>query len=220
MQTFGNEDYYNGQLNAVGILLALVHKARSGEGQHVECAQLSSSVFATSHWFRAGGERRSSLPRLDHDQYGWTAYTRIYQCLEGYVCVYCTQPEHEAAVRRVVLGVERETSDDVGEELVYEFYGQTAAAWIDALRNEGVPCAPVAERSWLLDYLVDDDVIAAGRAARFDHPQHGPVSAIARIVRLEGYSPLEPVRSPLLGEHSREVLDELGFSGEADRLGP
>src|SRR5829696_8628343 len=40
MQTFGNEDYYNGQLNAIGMLLALVHKARTGEGQHVECAQL------------------------------------------------------------------------------------------------------------------------------------------------------------------------------------
>ena len=57
---FGNEDYYNGQLNAVGLLLALVHKARTGEGQYVECAQMSSAVFVTSHWYRAGGELRST----------------------------------------------------------------------------------------------------------------------------------------------------------------
>ena len=34
------------------------HKARTGEGQYVECAQLSSSVFVTSHWYRVDGERR------------------------------------------------------------------------------------------------------------------------------------------------------------------
>jgi len=218
MQTFGNEDYYNGQLNAIGILLALVHKARSGEGQYVECAQLNSSVFVTSYWYRAGGERRSLLPRLDHDQYGWTPYTRIYQCLEGYVCVFCTDTAQEAAVRRVVLGGERDASQDDGDELAYEFYGRTAAAWVDALRRERVPCAVVAERSWLLGFLVDDRVIAAGRAARFDHPLHGPVSAIGRIVQLDSFTPLEPVRAPLLGEHSREVLDELGFGGVADNL--
>ena len=104
MQTFGNEDYYNGQLNAIGILLALVHKARTGEGQFVECAQLSSSVFVTSHWYRVAGERRSALPHLDHDQYGWSPYARIYQCLEGHVCVYCTEPDHEAAMRSTLLG--------------------------------------------------------------------------------------------------------------------
>jgi crotonobetainyl-CoA:carnitine CoA-transferase CaiB-like acyl-CoA transferase len=214
MQTFGNEDYYNGQLNAVGMLLALVHKARTGEGQYVECAQLSSSVFVTSHWYRVDGQRRSSLPHLDHDQYGWSPYARIYQCLEGYACVYCTSEEQQAALRRVILGDETAAVDDSGDQLLYEFYGRPAAAWVEALRAAGVPCTEVAERSWLLDYLVDDDVVAAGRATRFDHPEHGPVSAIGRIVQLESYPALEPVRAPALGEHSREILAELGVTDD------
>jgi crotonobetainyl-CoA:carnitine CoA-transferase CaiB-like acyl-CoA transferase len=210
MQTFGNEDYYNGQLNAVGMLLALVHKARTGEGQYVECAQLSSSVFVTSHWYRVEGERRSSLPHLDHDQYGWGPYARVYQCLEGYVCVYCVSEGQQAALRQVVLGEAAAAVDATGDQLVYEFYGRPAAEWVDVVRDAGVPCAEVAERSWLLEYLVDDDVVAAGRATRFDHPEHGPVSAIGRIVQLESYPALEPVRAPGLGEHSREILAELG----------
>jgi crotonobetainyl-CoA:carnitine CoA-transferase CaiB-like acyl-CoA transferase len=218
MQTFGNEDYYNGQLNAVGILLALVHKARTGEGQFVECAQLSSSVFVTSHWYRTNGERRSVLPQLDHDQYGWSPYARIYQCLEGHVCVYCTGPEHQAAMRSVLLGA-GDAGEDVGERLEYEFFGRPAADWVEALRAVGVPCAEVVERSWLLDYLRDEAVIGAGRASSFDHPLYGPVSAIGRIVQLAGYAPLEPVRGPLLGEHTRQILDELGVSPDlSERL--
>ena len=219
MQTFGNEDYYNGQLNAVGILLALVHKARTGEGQFVECAQLSSSVFVTSHWYRAAGERRSVIPQLDHDQYGWSPYARIYQCLEGHVCVYCTEPEHEQALRSVVLGGTGDAGEEVGDKLVYEFYGQPAGAWVETLREAGVPCAEVAEKSWLFEFLRDEAVISAGRASRFDHPKYGPVSAIGRIVQLEGYPPLEPVRGPLLGEHTREILGELGITtGVMERL--
>jgi crotonobetainyl-CoA:carnitine CoA-transferase CaiB-like acyl-CoA transferase len=185
----------------------------------VECAQLSSSVFVTSHWYRVGGERRSSLPHLDHDQFGWSAYARIYQCLEGYVCVYCMSDRHQAALRRVVFGDDAVAVDASGDQLVYAFYGRPAAEWVDALRAAGVPCAEVAERSWLLEYLVDDDVVAAGRATRFDHPEHGPVSAIGRIVQLESYPALEPVRAPALGEHSREILTELGVTDdEVDRL--
>ena len=219
MQTFGNEDYYNGQLNAIGILLALLHKARTGEGQYVECAQLSSSVFVTSHWYRAGGERRSVLPRLDHDQYGWTPYARIYQCLEGYVCVYCTEPAQQEALRRTVLGAPDAASEEIGEQLAYEFFGRPADAWVETLRAAGVPCTVVTEGSWLLDFLVDDAAIAAGRATRFDHRTHGPVSTIGRIVQLAGYPPREPVRAPRLGEHSREILAELGVgAGAADGL--
>jgi crotonobetainyl-CoA:carnitine CoA-transferase CaiB-like acyl-CoA transferase len=217
MQTFGNEDYYNGQLNAVGMLLALVHKARTGEGQYVECAQLTSSVFVTSHWYRVGGERRSLLPRLDHDQFGWSPYTRIYQCLEGYVCVYCTTPSQQDAMRRTVLGPVIDEADV--DAFVFEFYGRTAPDWVEALRAESVPCAEVAERSWLLEYLVDETVIESGRAARFEHAHHGQVSAIGRIVQLESYPPCEPVRAPLLGEHSRQILAELGLDrSEVERL--
>ena len=141
-------------------------------------------------------ERRSSLPQHDNDQYGWTPYARLYQCLQGYLCVYCVDDAQQDAMRRVVLGPDRAVSEDLAGDFMFELFGQPATAWVEILRSAGVPCAEVAEESWLLRYLVDEQVIASGRATRFEHPQHGLVSVIGRMVQLEGYRPLEPVRAP------------------------
>jgi crotonobetainyl-CoA:carnitine CoA-transferase CaiB-like acyl-CoA transferase len=206
---FGNEDYYNGQLNAVGMLLALVHQARTGEGQYVECAQLSSSIFATSHWYRRGGERHSVQPALDADQLGWDPHRRLYQCLEGWLCVFCVEADQEGALRAAVLGPEADAAAS-GEEMEYGFFARSAEEWVKELRPLGVPCAAVPEDYWLHTFLRDPAAIAAQRATPYEHDQHGAVSAIGRIVQLRGYPPCEPVRAPRLGEHTREVLAELG----------
>lgn len=210
--TFGNEDYYNGQLNAVGTLLALIHRQRTGVGQDVECAQLSSSVFVTSHWYLVNGEPRTDGQPLDHEQYGWSPYQRIYQCLEGYVCVCCASPEDELALRRAVLDSEpHDNESHDNERLEYEFFGRNADEWIKVLREYDVPCTVVTERMWLLDFLADPATQAAGRATRFEHHQHGQVSVIGQIVRLASTPPREPARAPRLGEHTADVLLELGF---------
>lgn len=217
-QVFGNEDYYNGQLNAIGTLLALVHRERTGVAQRVECAQLSSSVFVTSHWFRHGGKPRSVFPRLTHDQFGWSAGQRIYQCLEGYLCVFCVDPVEDAALRRVVLGADAAEPNAMAR-LEYEMFSRTAPQWCDELGAADVPCTVVREDSWLLSFLRDREMMAAGRATRFEHHQHGQACAIARIVQLASMQPIEPVRAPRLGEHTRDVLDELGFGAtEIDEL--
>jgi crotonobetainyl-CoA:carnitine CoA-transferase CaiB-like acyl-CoA transferase len=212
--TFGNEDYYNGQLNAIGTLLALLHRDRTGIGQYVECAQLNSSVFVTSHWYRVGGDRRSSLPRLDAMQVGWSPYQRLYQCLEGWLCVCCTDPVHETALVATVLGDSATAGDDVAELLEYGLFGRTAVEWRDVLRDADVPCTVAIEHMWLFDHLLDPDNQACGRATAFDHRVAGPVSVIGQIVRLDSTPPREPVTAPLLGEHSTEVLGELGFTSE------
>jgi hypothetical protein len=196
------------------MLLALLHKARTGEGQYVECAQLSSSVFVTSHWYRAGASGGHRSPTSTTTSTAGARTPASTSASRANICVYCTPGEQQAAFRRVVLGDDAAVVDDSGEQLAYELYGREASEWVDALRAAGVPCGEVAERSWLLEYLVDDDVVAAGRATRFDHPEHGPVSAIGRIVQLESYPALEPVRAPILGEHSREILAELGLAAD------
>lgn len=210
--TFGNEDYYNGQLNAIGVLLALVARERTGNGQDVECAQLSSSVFVTSHWYRRDGERITITGTLDAEQWGWSETQRIYQCLTGYVCVMCSTPTERAALRRTVLGAQ--AGLDTGEDtLVYEFFGRNAEEWATDLAAAGVPAAVVNEAPWIQEYLSDAGVQAAGRATRFEHHRHGQVSVIGQIVRLASCPPREPVRAPLLGEHTDEILEELQTNG-------
>jgi crotonobetainyl-CoA:carnitine CoA-transferase CaiB-like acyl-CoA transferase len=214
--TFGNEDYYNGQLNAIGMLLALVHKARTGQGQYVECAQLSSSVFVTSHWYRINGERQSTAGQLDHDQWGVSPFQRLYQCLEGYICIHCTSLEQRAALVGAVIGgpADGDVAAIDDDALGYHFFGRTATDWVDELGAAGIPCTVASEDMWLYSYLRDPAQIAAGRAVPFEHWQHGNVSVIGRMIRLGRYPAREPVRAPLLGEHTAEILGELGMSPE------
>jgi crotonobetainyl-CoA:carnitine CoA-transferase CaiB-like acyl-CoA transferase len=214
--TFGNEDYYNGQLNAIGTLLALVHRDRTGEGQYVECPQLNSSVFVMSHWYRRAGTPHSALPALDHLQFGWSPYQRLYQCLDGYLCVCCTDAAHEQALRATVLGeaVPAE-AEELAERLEYECTGRTASEWRDLLSRAGVPCTLAVEHMWLYVHLTDAAAQAAGRATAFTHHRAGRVSVIGQIVRLESARPREPVRAPLLGEHTIAVLTEAGLGDDA-----
>jgi crotonobetainyl-CoA:carnitine CoA-transferase CaiB-like acyl-CoA transferase len=222
--TFGNEDYYNGQLNAIGTLLALVDRERTGLGQDVECAQLSSSVFVTSHWYLVDGVARTDGPALDAAQTGWSPSQRIYQCLEGWLCVCCTNAGEEAALREVVLGASTDGGGDrdgvgVAEQLEYELYGRAATEWVVDLRARRVPCTVVAEHMWVRDFMSDPAMHAAGRATRFEHHAHGSVGVIGQIVRLRSTPPREPARAPRLGEHTAEVFAELGIDQElVDRL--
>lgn len=217
---FGNEDYYNGQLNAIAQLLALVHRERTGVGQYVECPQLSSAVFVTSHWYGRDGELISSLPPLDHDQDGWGPYQRVYQCLEGWICVFCVDDTERTALRRVMLGDGDDagtiddaamTTEELEQRLVYEAFGRTADEWVEALKSASVPCTVARENSWLMEYLADETNLATGRATEFEHPTVGRVRIIGDFVRLASRAPQPPTIPPRLGEHSLEVLDELGI---------
>lgn len=221
---FGNEDYYNGQLNAIGQLLALIHRDRTGEGQYLECPQLSSAVFVTSHWYKVGDAIRSVLPTLDHGQYGWGPHQRLYQCLEGWLCVFCTTADERAAFEDVVLGTVGDPGDAVGsgtaadeqlaERLGYELFSRSAADWVVALRDADVPCTVARETSWLHEFLSDDRNVERGWATRAQHPDAGLVSVIGGFVRLAGAPQVGSTWAPELGEHSADVLAETGVDPE------
>jgi crotonobetainyl-CoA:carnitine CoA-transferase CaiB-like acyl-CoA transferase len=215
--SFGNEDYYNGLLSAAGILLGLVHRERTGRGQYIETPQLHSSVLVTSEWFEQGGQLRSSLPSLDADQLGWAPWYRVYQCLTGWLCVACGSPEQvEALVNEVLPGGSPE-DQELGEALAYEFTGLPAEDWWTRLRKAGVPSEAVRETSWLKEFLRDDTMVTAGRVNQIDHPVHGPARVIGLLFHLRNHPGLRRGRSPLLGEHTIDVLSDIGFDDERVR---
>jgi crotonobetainyl-CoA:carnitine CoA-transferase CaiB-like acyl-CoA transferase len=127
--------------------------------------------------------------------------------------VYCVDDAQRDALLRVVVGPDASV-DAGGEALTYYFFGETAEAWASRLFAAGVPCAVVRETSWLHEFLRDPAALAAGRASQFVHPEHGAASTIGHIVQLRSAAPLEPVQAPRLGQHTREILAELGFSTE------
>jgi crotonobetainyl-CoA:carnitine CoA-transferase CaiB-like acyl-CoA transferase len=210
IRAFGNEDHYNGLLGAAAILLGLIDRERGGEGVAIEAPQLHSSVFATSHVVRRDGAVVPTLPGLDHGQYGRSAYDRIYLCASGWIAVYCETADHEAALR-AALGLDGAGSADaavIGERLA----ARKADEWRPVLDDRGVPCEVVREESWEPMVFDDPALEAAGIVTSVEHPSWGPIGSLALLFHLSGTPGVVRGRAPLIGEHSREVLAELGYS--------
>jgi crotonobetainyl-CoA:carnitine CoA-transferase CaiB-like acyl-CoA transferase len=223
--TFGNEDYYNGLLGACACLLGLLHRERTGEGQHVECPQLHSSVFTTSEYYKRDGRYETVIPRLDHGQYGWSAGYRIYQCLDAWICVTCTRPEQFAALVEAVvpeearaglsaedLAADAPTAGPAAELLEYHFVERLVEDWMQFLGERGVPVEGVREESWLnRDAFLEQELLDDGRVYAFQHPVYGGIRIVGDLVHLRRQSSARRGRAPLLGEHTRELLGELGY---------
>ena len=73
------------------------------------------------------------------------------------------------------------------------------------LNEVGVPCGPVIDTGELLE---DRDLAAAGMIVEVEHPERGKFKTVGCPFRLSD-SPVEIVRSPLLGEHNAEIVEEL-----------
>lgn len=86
-RVLGNEDLYNGFLGATAVLLALVHREATGEGQYVESPQLHSSLFVRSEFAVSGGGVPVRGHQLDADQMGLSPLYRFYRTNDGWVII-------------------------------------------------------------------------------------------------------------------------------------
>jgi len=88
---------------------------------------------------------------------------------------------------------------------------RTVREWICALDAEGVPCGPIHS---IGEMAADPQTIARQMVVALQHPRAGETRALGLPIKLSA-TPGDIRRSaPLLGEHTREVLGEYGFSPE------
>lgn len=209
---------------AIGILMALEERHRTGRGQRVDTSLLEGQLGMLSYhltYFFASGQvprRRGASGQVNvpyqafptRDQ--WLIIAAFTEGMWRGACRALDRPEW-AEDPRFITARERLANRDLLVRLISDrLVEENADYWLERLASEGVPSTPVNDIAHLVE---EDQVVENGMIVNMDVPDVGPISMAGLPVKLSD-SPGDIVRPPpLLGQHSREILTELGYESEA-----
>ena len=213
-------DLVGGLYAAFGIVNALRARDTTGKGQRVEAAMMSSmlSMFAylTSDYLATG----QLAPRTGNDHPITSPYG-MFSASDGEIAV---APSTEDVLFRFlsILGIAHLLSDDRFKtndlRLVHRqelnllinqrLKSDTQASWITRLNSGGVPCGRVQNVG---EALNDAQMVHQEMVLEVDHPPHGAVKMVGFPVKLSGTPCQVRYPAPEHGQHTREILDELGL---------
>ena len=213
-------DQHSASLLAMGILGALVRRDRTGEGQRVEVTLMQGALDLQTepvvyHLNGAHLERpHSELADTFH-----AAPYGLYATADGHLAISMTP----IATLAEVLGDPDELKpyqdpavaytqrDEIRRLLDPLIRADTTDAWVTRLREHGIWCAPVNELPATFD---DEAVRFLDPVLEVDHPQAGIVKLLRHPVRYSSGRAGLTRQPPSVGQHTREVLEEVGCSAE------
>jgi crotonobetainyl-CoA:carnitine CoA-transferase CaiB-like acyl-CoA transferase len=200
----GMGDTGNALLAAIAMTLALYHRERTGDGQAVGTSIVNACLLNTSYaWVHADGTP-GPWAHVDAQQYGLGPYYRLYEVADGWVFVAAVTRAQQAALHEA-LGVAG--ADTIAGALI----ARPALDAFKVLDDAGVP-VEVVDEAFCRDLFDDPAARARGWVAT---TWAGGVGRFEDPGLLIGFSATPGVvrRGPCLcGQHTREVLRELGYS--------
>jgi len=207
---FGMCDAANAMLSVVGVLAALVRRARTGEGQELWTSLLDGgAVFASDAMVRPDGTP-VPRPRLDAGLTGLAPEYRMYETQDGWVQITTLKPEQWDALC-TTLGVDPSLDRATAEvQLELRFRTRTAVSWSYRLDDAGVPNEVAIDPRGGDVMLFDADNERLGLVAEYDHATMGRLRQFGNTIDFSETpsSPYGP--PPRVGEDTREILAWLG----------
>ncbi len=203
------------------ITAALLVRERTGQGQHVRLSMLDAVVSFL--WHSDMGAQTfvgDELPQQDAASF----IDLIYETADGYISVAVMQdPEWQALTRalerpewlddpRFKTPALRDRNINDRLAMIQETLRERPAGeWLDRLEAEGVPCSPVLTRN---DMIRHPQIEANAIVETYEHPQAGTLRQARPAARFEGTPSTARRGAPALGQHTEEILGEIGVSSE------
>ncbi|MGA0594081.1 CaiB/BaiF CoA transferase family protein [Enterovirga sp. CN4-39] len=225
-------DITAGLLGAMGILAAYSHRLKTGEGQMVDTSLFEAALVQT-YWQSAIALATGRAPRAMGSAHPLNAPYQAFEAQDGWLVVGGANPRNwlrlVEAIGAPELAEDPRFRDNPGrmanlpaleKELAARFKTQTVSHWLTLFERGGLPCGPVYDS---LQALSDPQTAARRMVVELDHPTAGKAPALGLPVKFSE-TPGDVRRpAPILGQHSREVMAELGFTPaeieEMERLG-
>ncbi len=216
-------DYAAAMNFAVGILTALYHRERTGIGQRIETSLLGTAV-AMQSWEMQTYIMRGVIHRAGRGSTYLPTIWRVFRTADGYAVIgsvaenrwskFCRcigHPELETDERFRNFFVRYEHMDELYAILDGVFCDRTTEEWMAVLEPADVVCAPVAGYD---EVISDPQVLANDYVLDVDHPTRGRMKTVGVPWAFsETPSPVPPA-APELGQHTEEVLLDLGYTWE------
>jgi crotonobetainyl-CoA:carnitine CoA-transferase CaiB-like acyl-CoA transferase len=215
-------DINAGIFAALGIVSALLARARTGKGQVVETSLMEAAVQQTfwqaAIYFATGvnsGPTGSAhiltapyqaFPTAD----GWINVGGANQSNWERIVKVIERPELANDPRFTTNGDRMRHLEALTPIIAGELKKRPSAEWIRLFEEAGVPVGPVNR---IGDMLADPQVAAREMVVELDHPKAGRTKALGHPIKFSDTPGRIERPAPLLGQHTREVLEGLGYSG-------
>src|SRR4051812_20841758 len=215
-------DTASGILLANGIVLALLEREKSGEGQWVHTslieAQLFMLDFQAARWLM-----KHEVPGQEGNFHPTSPGTGMFQTADGYINIaasgdnlwkkFCEVagdkelPQHPDFATVPLRAKNRAALIAHLNDLVRS---KPSAYWVEELNKAGVPCGPIntIDKAW-----EDPQVKHLGMAKTVEHPKIGAYEVVGQPIHMSRYPQPDTLRpTPDQGQHTEEVLRELGYA--------
>ena len=203
---------------AQAITAALLHRERTGEGQHVRLAMLDAMV---AFLWPEGLVNLTVADRELPEPRSRLAPDLIYRTSDGYITVgavsdsewqgLCAALDRPEWLESELYRTPHDRTVNVVKRLAETqkvLLQRTTAEWLERLDEHQVPCAPVLNQRELVDH---PQVVANELVELRKHPEMGPYRQARPAARFEASPSGIAGHAPRLGEHTREVLADLGL---------
>ncbi len=204
-------------LLAYGVMLALWEREKTGLGQKVETSLLQAAVAMQSVDLVLAEDDPTQEPESANPAYD------VYRCADGVYINIAALTTHQFARLLTVMDLEHLNQDprssdpslrnqfrsEVSPILEELLKTKTSEEWLRLLDAADVPSGPVIERSQVFfePQIVENEMLVS-----VSHPKAGRTRMLGIPIQLSDTPGKIPAAAPLLGEHTEDVLRELGYS--------